>query len=60
MFKAYWYVTNDDKVFVRLRNVSMKKTHVGLQITIAYTNKFGKGGKNVHIFVLKMGCDIKN
>jgi hypothetical protein len=40
--------------------VSMKKTHVGLQITIAYTNKFGKGGKNVHIFVLKMGCDIKN
>ncbi len=59
MSKAYYYVTNDDKNFVRLRNVSMKEVHVGLQITITWTNKFGKGGQNVNIFVLKVGSDIK-
>jgi hypothetical protein len=40
--------------------VNMKETHVGLQITITWTNKFGNGGKNVNIFVLKVGCNIKN
>jgi hypothetical protein len=37
----------------------MKEAHVGLQITITWTNKFGKGGKNVNIFVLKVGATSK-
>jgi hypothetical protein len=55
MSKAYWYVTNDDKVFVRLRNVSMKKVHVGLQKTVVCTNKFGKRRQKCEHFCFVSG-----
>jgi len=38
------YATNDENVFVRLRNVSVKKVQSGLQKTISWTKRFEKGG----------------
>jgi RPA family protein len=43
MSKACQYVTNDEKVFVWLRNISVKKTQSGLQKTISWTKKSRKG-----------------
>jgi hypothetical protein len=37
------YVTNDNKVFTWLRNVSVKEVHISLQKTITSAKKFGKG-----------------
>lgn len=41
--KACQYATNDEKKFVVLRNVNVKETQNGLQKTITWTKKLGKG-----------------
>ncbi len=43
MSKACQYVTNDEKVFVWLINISVKKTQSGLQKNISWTKKSRKG-----------------
>ncbi len=42
MSKACQYATNDEKVYVGLRNVNVKEVQSGLQKTITWTKKFGK------------------
>ncbi len=37
LFKACQYATNDDKVFMGLRQVSVKDAQIGLQKTITWT-----------------------
>jgi hypothetical protein len=44
MSRACQYATNDENVFVRLRNVSVKEVQSGLQKTISWTQRFEKGG----------------
>jgi hypothetical protein len=34
MFKAYQYITNNDKVFVELKNVNVKEIQTNLNKTI--------------------------
>jgi hypothetical protein len=46
MSKACQYVTNDEKVFVGLRNVSVKEAQSGLQKTISWTKSLRKEDKN--------------
>jgi len=43
MSKACQYATNDDKIYVGLRNVNVKKAQSELQKTITWTKKSGKG-----------------
>ncbi len=42
MSKACQYATNDEKIFVGLKNVNVKDAHVALQKIITWTKKFGK------------------
>ncbi len=37
LFKTCQYATNDDKVFMGLRQVSVKDAQIGLQISITWT-----------------------
>ncbi len=43
MSKADQYATNDNKTFIRLRNVNVKKIQISLYKAITQTKKFGKG-----------------
>jgi hypothetical protein len=43
MSKACQYATNDDKIYVGLKNVNVNKTHSKLQKTITCTKKSKKG-----------------
>jgi hypothetical protein len=43
MFKASHYVTNDEKVIIGLKQVSVKVAQGNLQKTIKWTKKLGKG-----------------
>jgi hypothetical protein len=60
MFKAYQYVTNDDKVFARLQHVSAKDAQVGYRKPLIKPNGQGRGGRNGNGRVLKVKCDTKN
>jgi hypothetical protein len=55
MFQACKNGTNDDKVFIKLRNVNVKEIQVGLYSTITWTQKvWEKEDKSGNMLVLEV------
>jgi hypothetical protein len=55
MSKACYYATNDEKVSVGLKNVSVKEVQSGLQKTITWTKKSRKGRQESNLDCSKSG-----
>jgi hypothetical protein len=60
MFKVCQYVTNDDKVFIGLKSVSVKDAQVGCRKNLPRLKFLGKGDKSGSRFVVIVGCNIGN
>jgi hypothetical protein len=60
MFKMCQYATNDNKVLVGLILVDVTYAQIGLQKSITWTKKSGKGGKNGIRLALKVGHGIRS